>query len=128
MSFDVTGFFQYGAVGLIAGLFIWLHIKSLTSSADREKRMGVDLETSRKECKIENEKLAARVQTVEDRSHEAHTSLLQTCQETLRINCQTFAQMTDHISGEHRAVDPSIKNPNTNPKKSDRHRSIGDDR
>ncbi len=127
MQFDATGLFQYGAIGIIAALFIYLHILSLKSSAERERRMGTDLETNRKECKIENDKLAARVQTVEDRGHNAQTTLLQTCQETLRINCQTFSQWTDHVSGKHEAVDPRITDP-TKKSKSDRHNRQGDDR
>ncbi len=121
MTFDLGIFAQYGAIGAIAGLFIYFHFKHLNSSAEREKQLAADLKANSAECKIETAKLVERMQAADTRNHNAQTTLLQTCQETLRMNCQTFQQFSDHISGSRPAVDDPNKKT-----RSDRHTPVKD--
>jgi len=115
MDLGVLG--QYGAIGLLAAIFIGLYIRSMNKGDAREERIAAEALAReiamREECKEREEKLAARLTQVENERNKANETLIVSCAETNKVNAETnkvfaralerWTDAADIGSGKHSA-------------------------
>lgn len=104
MNFDPSQLAQYGVAGLMLGVFVVLHFKSLKRSEGREEQMNNQLSANRKECREDAAGLVTRIQTLENRQHEDTVRIARTCAEALRMNAEAYKKSVEAVTDRLPAI------------------------
>lgn len=124
MTVDLASLTQYGPLGIMLVVFIWLHWRSLQAAEKREaawqareeslraeqatqdQARRAELAAARAECKSENDALRARITTLEDQARDEHREMLTSCMRTMETCAIAVRRWTEHETGRHPALEP----------------------